>query len=136
MSAPDRNAAALRLSVCLESLMSLILKETQLLKAGRLREGLQTQAAKEDAARAYLDALRALSGPHLPQGTLKADLIKQSQAFESLLSENLAVLSTVRSVSESILRDLSQKLAGRQPAAYGPARRESAPAPLALSRST
>ncbi|HRJ70557.1 MAG TPA: hypothetical protein PK812_13225 [Beijerinckiaceae bacterium] len=136
MSGSDARDMAARLLAHLETLTALVAEESHHLRKGRLREGLQLQGRKDEAALAYGSALRGLGRQTIPPGPLRTALLDRHKAFEALLAENLAVLATVRSVSESILRDLSQKLADRPGGAYGPAARVKPPAPLALSRRT
>lgn len=135
MSAPDPIATA-DLAARLEALIATIERETAQIRAGNLREGLAEAATKDAAARAYQEGLRTLAGRALPEGREKDNLRARHQDFEASLAENLAVLSTVRSVSESILRELAEQLSERRPSAYGPATRPAQAAPLALSRST
>lgn len=131
MQRPDHNGA----TAALDALEAILSEETALLEAGQVTEALRLAEAKKAAA----DALReALGRETLPPADSEAAGLRERQArFRRILSANLAVIATARSVAETLLREVSTSIAPRGPATYGPAGRRVpalAGAPITLSR--
>ncbi|WP_293863750.1 hypothetical protein [uncultured Alsobacter sp.] len=126
------------------SLNRVVLDETELLRASRLREAATLADAKSDAAKAYVQGLDALKSNAIALARwAPASVARLKQAQASLaeaLSVNMAVLATARSVSEGIVRSLAAEVdAPRTLNTYGqgrqrPASRQS-PGPLMISKS-
>jgi hypothetical protein len=141
-------AEALRLvshlSDVMDALLGTIEEETELVRAGRLREAAQLEASKTDLSRMYLvDTARIRqSWSYLSDAAPEhlAALRQRHDLFQALLQINLTVLATAHAVSEGIMRGVSEELARRAtPQAYGASGRATAPAasgmqPLTVSR--
>ncbi len=107
-----------QLSDVMDSLLGTVEKETELVRAGRLREAGALEATKSDLARRYLvhTARLKASMPYL-RLTLPhvvAALRERHHTFQTLLQINLTVLATAQAVSEGIIRGLSQEVARKE----------------------
>ena len=128
----------------LDALEPIVAEETQQLRTGRIREGLALGAPKSDAARAYLDLIAVLQSNAIALGRFQPASIellrRRHQSFSQTLALNSAVLRTARTVSESILREVSAEVAGSlNPQGYSPQGRATSSytrrsAPLSVSR--
>lgn len=130
----------------LDILEPLIMEETALLREGLMRDALKLSAEKAGAAANYTRALEALKGNAIVIGRFSPDglalLRLRHEKFSELLAYNMAVLTTARSVSEGIIREVSSEVASRaNPVGYGAngrteqrAQHRLASAPLAVSK--
>jgi hypothetical protein len=129
----------------LDALDPLIAEETSLLKDGQVRAALSLAPAKEEAARTYQRALEDVKANAVALGRFAppslALLRLRHEAFAELMTLNMAVIGTTRTVSESLIRELAANVGhahapqgysatGRQMGAYRPQA-----TPLAVSRS-
>mgnify|MGYP000907650963 CR=1 FL=1 len=137
------NAALVRDMLTLfERLEAVLAAETAALRAGRLRDALRLGTDKSSAFAAYetlLPLLREAREAGRIAPVDRAALRRKQEGFEQAVDLNLAVLSTVRSVAEDVLREVAQSVAPPAPQAYGPpgsSRPAPASAPIALSRSS
>lgn len=114
--------------------------ETALIGAGRVREALAGEAHKGELAAAYILKLQHAKANVIALGrfapeALRAFRTKQAE-FERILGRNQTVIATARTVSEGLLRGLSEEL-GRsaRPSGYGarPLPPERSTAPLVFS---
>ena len=108
----------------LDVLEPLIMEETALLREGQMRDALKLSAEKAGAAATYTRALEALKGNAITIGRFAPDglalLRLRHESFSELLAYNMAVLTTARSVSEGIIREVSTEVAARSnPVGYG-----------------
>jgi hypothetical protein len=141
-----REAATLIASAhaALDTLQPLIVEETAFMREGRLKEALALADSKAEAGRTYTRCLEALKHNAIALSRFQPggipELRSRHQAFSDTLGENMAVLATVRMVSESIVRELAAEVGqARQPAGYGAGGRmngayTSVVTPLAVSR--
>ena len=140
MHAPE---CAARLIEALSVLEAVITAETEAASTGRIRAALDMLEAKNAAFARYRaitaawqqlgEATRALPGD-----TLVAVRTRHN-ALARALHHNHIALTTTRSVSEDILREVSARMSRPAPAAYGPpgqARTTAPAAPITLSRSS
>jgi hypothetical protein len=128
----------------LDTLEPIIVAETGHLQEGRVKEALALDAAKADAGRRYTMALEALKANAIALGRFAPDAIallkRRHQHFSGLLQYNITVLSTVRSVSEGLIRELAAEVGrGRNTAGYTPTGQAASPyaagsIPLAVSK--
>ncbi len=136
-SADEANRVIAHLATMMDSLLEIVERETELVRAGHLGEAGKLETAKADLARQYLaDVMRVKANQdYLAQAapdTLAA-LSKRHDTFRALLQINLTVLATAHAVSEGILRGVSDALARQAaPQTYGASGRPSAPGPSAL----
>lgn len=129
----------------MDALVTTLEQETQLVRAGRLRDAARLQQPKGDLTRLYvadvlrLRASRKVLAQSAPEAL--AGLRRRHDAFRSLLQINLTVLATAHAVSEGIIRGVSGEMQRKAaPQTYGTSGRASAPGrntvpPLAVSRS-
>lgn len=120
----------------LEALESVMARESDHVRVGRLREGLADTERKSALAAAYFQGLEAIKANAIalarfaPEGiaTLKAAHARFTQALET----NQAVLATARTVSEGLVKTLADEIGrSRTPTVYG--RPSQAPSPYARS---
>ena len=145
MSVPDPASPAAtfaRALATLERLETILQQETDALRSGDVTGGLAHAADKTEAAAAYRAVLADISRlshtlADVPEDDL-AELRRRHMLFERTVSLNLAVIATMRSVAEGILREVSDRMAPILPAAYGPpgSFRSGATAPITLSLKT
>lgn len=131
------------LLAALIDLEQVVSTETNAAAAGRIHEALSLLEAKNAAFARYrtiaaLWQAMAEATAKLPPATL-ATLRDRHHALARALQQNHMVLTTTRSVSEELLREVSSRIARPAPAAYGPPgqnRPAPASAPISLSRSS
>jgi len=123
-------------SAAMDQIVLIVEQETELVRAGRLREAATLEKAKSELAQAYyLGAGRIKS--MLPQISSTApdalaELRRKHEEFRALLQINLTVLATAHAVSEGIMRGVSDELARKSaPSTYGATGRANAPSPRA-----
>jgi hypothetical protein len=132
------------LTALIEKLSDLVVQETALIRAGKLRAAAEIGPAKTELAGQLLAAGERLktNAKFLRQSVPErcAALVAGQQAFRTVLQKNMIVLATAHAVSEGIMRRLSGELAKKaSPRVYGASGRTVAPnprngRPLALSR--
>jgi hypothetical protein len=146
MSTP---AEARKLAADLVDLMSALLgvieRETELVRAGKLREAMASEAKKTDLSRRYVGAVGHLkaSQKYLSQVApeLLTTLHRHHDVFRAMLQINLTVLATAHAVSEGIVRGVNTEMQRRNiPNTYSSTGRRVAPGPrnitpLSVSRS-
>jgi hypothetical protein len=128
----------------MDSLLTTIQQETELVRVGKLTEAAKLEMSKTELSRLYmLDTARVKASRDFLTRAMPdvfTALRKRHDLFHALLQMNLTVLATAHAVSESIMRGASEELARRAtPQAYGSTGRAAAPPPssmqpLAVSR--
>ena len=143
VSVGEAEHAIANLNRIMDCLVDTVEKETERLRAGRLRDALELDEAKVELARLYaaeserVKSAKAIISASLPDA-LEA-LRRRHDAFQALLKKNLTVLATAHAVSEGIIRGVSGELARkRAPSTYGSTGRANPPSsktspPLAIS---
>jgi hypothetical protein len=126
-------------------LLSVIERETELVRAGKVREAMALETKKSELSRRYVGIVAHLksSEGYLSRATpdLLAALHRHHDTFRAMLQVNLTVLATAHAVSEGIVRGVNAELQRRNiPATYTASGQRAAPSPrnispLALSRS-
>jgi hypothetical protein len=144
-SAPEARKLAENLMEVMSALLGIIERETALVRAGKLREGLAFDAKKTELSRRYADAIAELkvNQKYMTQVApeLLATLRRHHDTFRSMLQINLTVLATAHAVSESVVRGVNAELQRRNiPNTYTAAGRRATPGPrnmtpIAVSRS-
>jgi len=127
------------------NLLAVVEKETELVRAGKLREAMALEQQKTGLTRRYVSAIETLrvAQEHLAQVApdLLASLKRHHETFRAMLQINLTVLATAHAVSEGILRGVNTEVQRRNmPNTYTAAGQRAAPGPrhitpLAVSRS-
>ena len=129
----------------MSALLGVIERETELVRAGKLREALAFEPQKTDLSRRYVNAVGQLkaSQKYLAQAApeLLTTLHRHHDVFRAMLQINLTVLATAHAVSESIVRGVNTEIQRRNiPNTYTAAGQRATPGPrhmtpLAVSRS-
>jgi hypothetical protein len=133
-SAGEAEALIGHYSEVMETLLDLVEQETELVRAGRLREAAQLERHKSELAGLYmvdtarLEASKSYLAQVMPK--MLAALRSRHDTFRSLLQINLTVLATAHAVSEGIIRAVAEDI-NRQvaPQIYGASGRSTAPNP-------
>ena len=129
----------------MNALLHLIESETELVRAGKLREAMAFGSKKTELSRRYVGALGHLkaSQKYLSQAVpeLLTTLHRHHDVFRAMLQVNLTVLATAHAVSENIVRGVNAEMQRRNiPNTYTAAGKRAAPGPrhitpLSVSRS-
>ena len=141
----DARKLAENLMDVMSALLGAIERETELVRAGKLREAMAFEPDKTELSRRYVNAVGQLkaSQQYLSQTApeLLTTLHRHHDTFRAMLQINLTVLATAHAVSESIVRGVNAEMQRRNiPNTYTAAGRRAAPGPrhitpLAVSRS-
>jgi hypothetical protein len=141
----DAKKLAEGLMEVMTALLAVIERETELVRAGKVREAMALESKKSDLSRRYVGTISHLksSQDYLARATpdLLAALHRHHDTFRALLQVNLTVLATAHAVSEGIVRGVNAELQRRNiPATYTASGQRATPSPrnispLALSRS-
>jgi hypothetical protein len=129
----------------MRALLGVIERETELVRAGEVREAMSLEAQKSELSRRYVSALGNLEAAqkYLSQAApeLLTALHRHHDTFRAMLQINLTVLATAHAVSEGIVRGVNTEMQRRNiPNTYTAAGQRAAPGPrhitpLAVSRS-
>ena len=129
----------------MSKLLGVVEQETELVRAGKVREAMQLEQQKSALSGRYVTAIESLrvAQEHLAQVApdLLASLRRHHETFRAMLQINLTVLATAHAVSEGILRGVNAEVQRRNtPNTYTAAGQRAAPGPrhitpLAVSRS-
>jgi hypothetical protein len=129
----------------MSALLGVIERETELVRAGKIREAMAFEARKSELSRRYVGAVALLkaSQKYLAQTApeLLATLHRHHDTFRAMLQINLTVLATAHAVSEGIVRGVNAEMQRRNiPNTYTAAGQRATPGPrhmrpIAVSRS-
>jgi hypothetical protein len=129
----------------MSALLGVIERETELVRAGKIREAMSFEPKKTELTRRYVNAVEYLkaSQKYLTQAApeLLTTLHRHHDVFRAMLQINLTVLATAHAVSESVIRGVNVEIQRRNiPNTYTSAGRRATPGPrhitpLAVSRS-
>ena len=141
----DARKLAEGLMEVMSALLGVIERETELVRAGKVREAMALDDKKTELSRRYVGTIAHLksSQSYLARATpeLLTTLHRHHDTFRALLQVNLTVLATAHTVSEGIVRGVNAELQRRNvPNTSTAAGQRAAPgprniSPLALSRS-
>jgi hypothetical protein len=133
------------LLAAMDALVATVEQETNLVRAGKLKDALALDTAKSELARLYAaDTAQVKANlPVLSQQVpdLLAALRQHHDTFNALLQINLTVLATAHAVSEGLIRGAHGEVARKNaPQTYGNSGRPVAPpksaaVPVSVSRS-
>jgi hypothetical protein len=136
---------AAELMEAMSALLGVIDRETELVRAGKLREAMASEPEKSALSRRYVSAVGHLkaSQKFLAQSApeLLTTLHRYHDTFRAMLQVNLTVLATAHAVSEGIVRGVNAEMQRRNiPNTYTAAGKRAAPGPrhmtpLSVSRS-
>ena len=129
----------------MSALLGIIERETELVRAGKIREAMVFEPKKTEMSRRYVSAVAYLkaSQKYLTQTApeLLTTLHRHHDMFRAMLQINLTVLATAHAVSESVIRGVNTEIQRRNiPNTYTATGRRATPGPrhntpLAVSRS-
>jgi hypothetical protein len=127
------------------ALLSVIERETALVRAGNVREAIKLEPKKTDLSRRYTSTIMVLqaSQKYLAQVApeLLSTLHRHHDMFRAMLQVNLTVLATAHAVSEGIVRGVNGQMQQRNiPQTYTASGVRAVPGPrnmtpIAVSRS-
>ena len=133
------------LMVVMSGLLGIIEKETELVRAGKVREAMRLEDQKGELSRRYMVAVEHLKNAQqfLKQVSpeLLATLRRHHDTFRAMLQINLTVLATAHAVSEGIVRGVNTEIQRKNiPSTYTASGQRAAPGPrnmtpLSVSRS-
>jgi Trp operon repressor len=129
----------------MSALLGIVERETELVRAGNVREAMALETQKGDISRQYVEAVGKLtrSRDYLKQSTpeLLTALHRHHDTFRAMLQINLTVLATAHAVSEGIVRGVNGEMQRRSlPNGYTARGQRAMPGPrhvtpLSVSRS-
>lgn len=129
----------------MSDLLGVVERETELVRAGKLREAMASESNKRELSSRYVGAIAQLkaSQKYLTETApeLLAALYRQHDVLRARLQVNLTVLATAHAVSEGLVRGVNTQMQARNiPDTYTAAGRRATPGPrhmtpLAVSRS-
>jgi len=129
----------------MSALLGIIERETELVRAGKIREAMASEPNKTELTRRYVNAIAQLKASHESLTRIAPELVRSlhrhHETFRALLQINLTVLATAHAVSESIVRGVNAEVQRRNiPSTYTAKGRHVTPGPrhitpLAVSRS-
>ncbi len=129
----------------MSGLLGIIERETELVRAGKIREAMAFEPKKTEASRRYVAIVSRVkaSNQYLAKTVpdLLATLQRHHDTFRAMLQVNLTVLATAHAVSENIVRGVNAEVQRRNiPNTYGASGRRVDPSarqrvPLAVNRS-
>ena len=141
----EARKVAEQLMDAMSALLGLIERETELVRAGQVREAMTLESKKQELSRNYVSAVSELKAnqPQLAKSApeLLSTLHRHHDAFRAMLQVNLTVLATAHAVSESVVRGVNTEIQKRNvPNTYTAAGRRATPGPrhitpLTVSRS-
>lgn len=141
----DARKLAENLMEVMSALLGVIESETELVRAGKLREAMALEPKKTELSRRYVGAVGQFkaSQKYLSQTApeLLNTLHRHHDTFRAMLQINLTVLATAHAVSESIVRGVNTEMQRRNiPNTYTSSGQRATPGPrhmtpLAVSRS-
>ena len=113
-TAADARKLAENLMDVMTALLGVIESETELVRAGKLREAMAFESQKSDLSRRYVSAVEHLkaSQKYLSQSApeLLTTLRRHHDVFRAMLQVNLTVLATAHAVSEGIIRGVNGEM--------------------------
>jgi hypothetical protein len=129
----------------MSALLGLIERETELVRAGQVREAMTMEGQKQELSRRYVGAVSQLKANQAQLAKSAPELLstlhRHHDAFRAMLQVNLTVLATAHAVSESVVRGVNAEIQKRNvPNTYTAQGRRATPGPrhitpLAVSRS-
>ncbi len=144
-SAAEAENLIRHLLTAMDALVATVEEETNLVRAGKLKDAIALEATKAELARTYVSDTAQVKANLLVLKKQTPDLLaalrKQHDTFNALLQINLTVLATAHAVSEGLIRGAHSEVARKNaPQTYGNSGRPVAPpknaaVPVSVSRS-
>jgi hypothetical protein len=144
-TAADARKLAENLMDVMSALLGVVERETELVRAGKVREAMALEKDKTELSRRYVGAVGHLQASQKYLSQTAPELLKtlhrHHDVFRAMLQINLTVLATAHAVSEGIIRGVNTEIQRRNiPSTYTATGQRAAPGPrhmtpLAVSRS-
>ena len=144
-TAAEARKLAENLMDVMSALLGVIERETELVRAGNVREAMMLEAQKAEFSRRYVSAAAHLKASQKYLSGAAPELLtalhRHHDTFRAMLQINLTVLATAHAVSEGIVRGVNTEIQRRNiPNTYTAAGQSATPGPrhitpLAVSRS-
>ena len=141
----EARALAEDLMAVMNGLLGVIERETELVRAGLLREAIALEDQKGELSRRYMVAVENLKNAQKYLAQVSPDLLttlrRHHDTFRAMLQVNLTVLATAHAVSEGIVRGVNTEIQRRNiPNTYTASGQRATPGPrnmtpLSVSRS-
>lgn len=141
----EARTLAVALLDAMTALLAVIERETELVRAGNVRDAMRMESQKSDLSRRYAVAMAHLKTSQPYMATATPDLLKalhqHHDVFRGMLQINLTVLATSHAVTEGIVRGVNAEVQRRNaPQTYNAYGQRTAPGPrnltpIAVSRS-
>jgi hypothetical protein len=129
----------------MSAVLGVIERETELVRAGKVREAMRLEEEKSAQSRRYMVAVESLKTAQKYLAQVSPELLttlrRHHDTFRAMLQVNLTVLATAHAVSEGIVRGVNTEIQRRNiPNTYTAAGQRATPGPrhltpLAVSRS-
>jgi hypothetical protein len=129
----------------MSALLAVIERETELVRAGNVREAMKLETRKSELSRRYVSTVSHLKASQKYLAASAPELLttlhRHHDVFRSMLQINLTVLATAHAVSEGIVRGVNTEIQRRNiPNTYTAAGQRAQPGranitPLSVSRS-
>jgi hypothetical protein len=129
----------------MNDLLAVIERETELVRAGNIRDSIKLETTKNELSQRYIGAITGVkaSQKYLAQATpdLLSALRRHHDVFRAMLQVNLTVLATAHAVSEGIVRGVNAEIQRKSiPQTYNAMGKRAQPGPrnqtpIAVSRS-
>jgi hypothetical protein len=129
----------------MSALLGVIERETELVRAGNVREAMRLEEQKGDLSRRYMVSVENLKNAQKYLAQVSPELLntlrRHHDTFRAMLQINLTVLATAHAVSEGIVRGVNAEIQRKNiPSTYTAAGQRATPGPrnmtpLSVSRS-
>ena len=133
------------LMAVMSGLLAIIERETELVRAGHVREAIALEDQKGELSRRYMVAVENLKNAQKYLAQVSPELLttlrRHHDTFRAMLQVNLTVLATAHAVSEGIVRGVNTEIQRKNiPSTYTASGQRTAPGPrnitpLSVSRS-
>jgi hypothetical protein len=144
-TAEEARKLAEDLIAVMSALLDVIERETELVRAGKLREAMTFEKQKTELSRRYVNVVGSLKASQQFMSRAAPELLttlrRHHDTFRAMLQVNLTVLATAHAVSENVVRGVNAEMQRRNiPNTYTALGRRAAPGPrhitpLSVSRS-
>jgi hypothetical protein len=129
----------------MSALLEVVERETELVRAGKLRQAMTLESQKAELSRRYVRTVGSLKASQKFLARMAPELLaalhRHHDTFRAMLQVNLTVLATAHAVSENVVRGVNAEIQRRNiPSTYTANGRSAAPTasqlrPLSVSRS-
>jgi hypothetical protein len=129
----------------MSTLLGVVEQETELVRAGKIREAMSFETQKSELSRRYVGVVSQLKASQKYMSQIAPEMLtalhRHHDTFRAMLQINLTVLATAHAVSEGVVRGVNTEMQRRNvPNTYTAKGQRAAPGPrhitpIAVSRS-